>query len=194
MFDTSGGNDFIAQTEYGAYLSTNKSLYGITYWNEVICKADRARYMYPVVLNIVGCLCCWFAFHFYFFSLFSSLLFSCMFVTEFRLLNNPNDKTRSNILCRVKCAQDICLLLIPLCEALAAFTINPSCIECIANTIDNNRKKQFLFIFSQIIVCSSLQREKNTTTTTKINKHKMEFASCRILFHIYINTGEIPRM
>lgn len=56
---------------------------------------------------------------------------------------------------------DICLLLIPLCEALAAFTINPSCIVCTANTIENNCKKQFLFIFSKIIVFSSPQHRKH---------------------------------
>lgn len=52
----------------------------------------------------------------------------------------------------------VCLLFIPLCEALAAFTNNPSCIVCIANTIENNRKKQFLFILSTIIVLAGAIR------------------------------------
>lgn len=46
------------------------------------------------------------------------------------------------------------VVFIPLCEMLLALTINPSCIVCIANTIENNRIKQFRLILSKMMVCT----------------------------------------
>lgn len=91
-------------------------------------------------------------------------------VSSFHLLNNPKNQLTQTL---KMCAGYLFItrsltrslahsyIALPLCEALAAtFTHNPSCIVCIANTIENNRKKQFLFIFLKIIVGSSHRRRR----------------------------------
>lgn len=156
---------------------------GIKYWNEVICKSVRLQYVCahsfslcaPIAI-LLDCYRCWCTFLLlglvrfvsFYFVLF---LLSVLFALSFHLLNNPKRATNIENVCRIFvyyssfCPPFLPFSLrlwfsLPLCEALAAtFNHNPSCIVCIANTIENNRKKQFLFIFWKIIVGSRFFRK-----------------------------------
>lgn len=111
-------------------------IFGIKYWNEVICKAFQLRqHMHPLY-SIQWWLLFWFFFYF----------------DGESIIEQSKRTTSTNT--SIYIVPVVCSSFIPLCGALIAFTINPSCIVCTANTIETNRKKQFFFILLGKIVAT----------------------------------------